>query len=111
MAFAFRLDTDLATGELGDGLADAEAEARTLDKVVEFDEAFKYIGLLVLGNACTGVLAVHVEPSILIAIAHTDMSLVGVLDSIGHEVGDDLLHATLVEGGDKRLVGIVLDEQ
>ena len=38
------------------------------------------------------------------------MSLVGVFDGIGQEVGDDLLDATVIDHRQVVLVGIVLEE-
>ena len=55
MPLAFRCDADVAVAALGDVLTDGQAKTRTLDKVVEFDEALEDAGLLLFGDAGTCV--------------------------------------------------------
>ena len=98
-----------------DGFADGKSKARTLHVVVQLDKAFEDSLLLVLGNARTGVLAIEVESGFRVAlfptIAHTDVTLLGVLDGISDKVSQQLLYAPLVEHGRTCIVGIVLQER
>ena len=124
MSLALAVDADVSRGLVDDGLADGEAEACALYEVVELDETLEDGGLLLLGNTGTGVFAVEIHAlsaivimshfslfiSRLLAIADTDVSLVGVLDGIGDEVGEDLLQASLVDIGGIGVVGVVLDK-
>ena len=93
------------------GLTDTQSETCSLYVVIEFHKTVEHLCLGFLRNTGTSVLAVHIEPvasfTLLISVAYLDMSLLGVLHSIGHEIGDDLLHTSTVEGRDKRVVGIV----
>ena len=91
-------------------MADTQAKTRALHEVVELDEALEHAGLLLLGNTGTGVLAIEVDTLLLLAIAHLDMTLMGVLHGIGNEVGEHLLDAALVERGGEGGIRIVLDE-
>ena len=78
---------NLSATSLNDGLANGEAEACSLDKVVELDETLEHGGLLVLGDAGTRILTIEVESvdalALLLAIADADVALAGVLDGIG----------------------------
>ena len=95
-------------------LTDAESETGSLYVVVQLDEALKDAVLLLLGYTGTGVLAVDVEPVLVVAlfttVAHLDMSFVGVFDGVRDEVCDNLLHASLVECRRIGGVGVVLLE-
>ena len=115
MALALGADTDIALAAVDDGFADGKSEARTLHVVIQLDKAFEDSLLLVLGNARTGVLAIEVESGLGVAlfptIAHTDVTLLGVLDGISDKVSQQLLYAPLVEHGRTCIVGIVLQER
>ena len=105
---------------IDDGLADTQTETCSLYEVVKFDESLKDTGLLLFGNTGTCVLTIEVETIGFVsaafgnagffAIAHLDVTLVGVLHGIGHEVSQQLLDTALVKVGDIRFVWIVLDE-
>lgn len=99
MSLALALDTDAAIGLVDDGLTDGETEASTLYEVVELDETLEDGSLLLLGNTCTCVFAIEVETIIFWSPANTDVPLVGVLDGIGNEIGEDLLQSSLVDIG------------
>ena len=100
------------------GLADRQTESGSLDEVVDLEEAFEDLGLTLLGHTVARVLTIDVqslslfsfEGSGLLAISQFDMSLMGVLDGIGKEVGDDLRHAVGIDFDIQRVVGIVLLE-
>ena len=89
---------------LGDGLTDGEAETCTLYIVVEFKEALEELVLHLLGHSIACVFAIEIEAlqaltvflAPLFAVADLDMSLMGVLDGIGDEVGIDLTDSHLV---------------
>ena len=76
--------------------------------------------MLLFGNTGTCVLAIEVETigfvsaafgnTGFLAIAYLNVTLVGVLHGIGHEVSQQLLDTALVKVGDIRFVWIVLDE-
>ncbi len=53
-----------AAATLDDALADGESEAGALNELVELDEAVEDGGLLLLGDAGAGVLAVDVEATL-----------------------------------------------
>ena len=119
-AFSLGGDTNLAVAVISDSLADTEAKACTLHKVVELDKALEDAGLLLLGDACACIFAIEVEPvgfltailrdASLFAIAHLDMPLVGIFYSIGDKIGEQLLDAALVKEGKIALVRILLDK-
>jgi hypothetical protein len=110
----FTIHAYLTLALVDDSLADRESETGALNVVVELDKAFKDAIKLVLGNASTCVLAIDVESltslTLLGAIAHTDMPLLGVLDGIGDKVGDDLLNTALVDADRKRITRTVTQE-
>ena len=110
MSFAFALDTDASTAFLDNGAADGETETCALYEVVEFDEAFEDAGLQVKGNARTRVFAIEIDAVAFFAIAHTDMSLLGIFHGIGDEVGEQLLQTACVKYGGESGVGIVFLE-
>ena len=76
-------------------------------EVVEFYESLKHGILLVLRYASTSIFAIEVYASILFAIAHLDVAFVGVFDSVGGEVGQYLLDASLIERSNERVVWVV----
>ena len=100
LAFTFTLYADAPSATVGNALADAEAESGALHIVVQLYEALEYDTLLLLGDAGTCVLTVHAYATILIAVAHLDMPLMGVFHGVGGEVGDDLLESSLVNMGE-----------
>ena len=111
MALAFTLYADVSATLLDDGAADGEAETGALYEVVELDEAFEDAGLLFQRNTCTRVFTIEEDAAVLLTIAHADMSLVGIFDGIGDEVGKQLLQSATVEYGGIGGVGIILQER
>ena len=115
MSFALTFDADLTTTTLGDGFADGQSETRPLYEIVQLDKAVKDKCLFLLGDAGAGILAIDIQSlaapvSFFQPIAHLDISVVGVLHRVGHEVGDNLLQALAIRTGRTRGVWIVLDE-
>ena len=120
MALALGGDADVAVAALDDVLTDGESETGALHEVVQLDEALEDARLLVLGDAGAGVEAVEGQSfglsaavecrATLPVVAYLDEALMGVLDGIGDEVGEHLLHTALVEHGGACGVGVVLDE-
>ena len=105
MTLAVADDADVTAATLGDGLTDGETHSRSLDKLVELDEAFEYRCLLVGGDALAGILAEEVEAVVLRLPAEADMTLGGELHGVGDEVGEHLLDAANVDDGGKMVVG------
>ena len=101
----------LTIAAIDNGLADREAETRSLYIVVELDEAFEDASELVVGDSCARILAIDVDSPPVVAlfqaVAHADVSLMGVFDGIGNEVSDYLLYASLVDADDQRLAGVL----
>ena len=110
MAFALAFYTDASATLLNDGLTDGETETCSLYEVVQLDETFEDASLLLQWNTCSCVFAVEQKAAIFFAIAHADMSLMGVFDGIGDEVGEKLLQSACIEHGGVGRVWIVLLE-
>ena len=110
MPLAFAVDANASATALGNGLADVEAKASSLNVLVEFDKAVEDHFLLLLGDAGSRVLTIDVQSILLVAVAHLDVTFLGELHSVSHKVSDNLLNASYVECGFERAVGILLDE-
>ena len=108
MPLTFGGNPDMPVTTVGDGLTDAQAQSRTLYKVIQLYETLKDTGLFLFGDTGTGILTIEQQPvnlslfikrhPALIAIPHLDMPLMGIFHGIGREVREDLLHASLVKG-------------
>lgn len=108
------MDANLSTAVIDNVLADTEAETCALNAVVELDESVEDAGLFVTRDAGTRVFTIDVKSAAAIALLNAvsdfDVPLVGILDGVGDEVGNDLLNTSPVEDGRKGFVGIVLHE-
>src|SRR5262249_39725455 len=93
---AVRLDEPLADGEAEPGAARALLERAELHELGEEPRQ------LLLGDAGAGVLDRDDDALALAARADLDRPLVGELDRVGDDVGDDLTQAALVGAGVRR---------
>ena len=83
---------------IGEGLTDGEAETGTLHKVIDLEEALEDLGLRLLGDAGTRILAVGIQALTLLAlngsglrtVAQFDIALMGIFHGSGQEVGDNM---------------------
>ena len=62
MAFALGGDSDMPVTTVGDGLTDAQAQSRTLHKVIQLHETLKDAGLFLFGDTGTGILTIEQQP-------------------------------------------------
>ena len=119
MAFAFGTDAYLAAAGIGKGLADTEAEAGALDKIVYLEETLEYLRLGFFADAGTGVFAVKVKSIVLLtigcsaglgAVAKLDVALLGVLNGIGNKIKYYLRHAVGIDADLQLGVGVIFDK-
>ena len=81
-----------------------------MNKVVQFDKPFEDTVTFVFGNTASRVLAVDVKSVLHDVVPHLDISLLGILDGVGDEVGYHLLYAGAVHDGRQRRVGVFFEE-
>ena len=81
-----------------------------MDIFVHLEETFEDLFALILGDTATGVLAIDVQTIVLDTIAQFDMALMGIFHGICEEIGDNLTYATIIDGDEEGIVGIIYNE-